>query len=177
LQQNLAAVAAISQRESVTYKLARFLSRLQVASARQDRLAEVLDELAVQLKVSKNRTHAVVQCRDILRANTFPPLRGTIKAIQARTPRDQIWLPQEQAEAIQFGARIPEMQWRIVKRLLGAFHVRRKGTGELSTPNKDLLRSARGRAKIIHRLVADSMEEFDKVEIEVKSERKAGKRA
>lgn len=137
---------------------------------------EVLDELAAQLKVSKNRMHAVVQCRNILRANTFLPLNGTLRAIKAHTPNDRIWLSKEQADAIQLESRIPEMQLRIVKRLIGAFHVRRKGTGELSKPNKDLLRSARGRAKIIHRLVADSMEEFDRVEIENKSKREAEKR-
>ncbi|KAG8748007.1 hypothetical protein FRC10_009759 [Ceratobasidium sp. 414] len=161
LEQNLAVVAAISRTESAVHKLARFSSRLHDTSTRRDELKQLLKKLAGEMGVHKDRSHPIVQCRFILRTSAFLSLRGTVDAIKSRTPKDQVGLPEEQADCVRFEARISEMQMRIVRRLLGSFWVRRRGTGELSQPIKDMLRSARGKATVIHRMVADSMEEFD----------------
>ncbi|KAG9104928.1 hypothetical protein FRC06_004995 [Ceratobasidium sp. 370] len=161
LQQNLAAVAAISQTESAVHKLARFSSRLHDASARRDELKQLLKKLAGEMGVHKDRSHPIVQCRFILQTSAFLSLRGTVDAIKSRTPKDQIGLPDEQADCVRFEARISEMQMRIVRRLLGSFWAQRRGTDELSQSIKDMLRSARGKAATIHGMVAGSMEEFD----------------
>ncbi|KAG9095862.1 hypothetical protein FS749_009583 [Ceratobasidium sp. UAMH 11750] len=161
LQRNLAVVAAISQTESAVHKLARFSSRLDDASTRQDKLKKLLKKLAGEMGVRKDRSHPIVQCRFILQTNALLPLHRTVDAIKSRTPKDQIGLPQEQADCVRFEARISEMQMRIVKRLLGGFWERRKETDEFSQTIKDMLRSARGEATMIHRMVAGPMEEFD----------------
>ncbi|KAG9121926.1 hypothetical protein FRC07_001896 [Ceratobasidium sp. 392] len=161
LQQNLAEVAAVSRAESAVHKLARFSSRLYDATTRRDDLRQRLKKLAGEMNVHKDRSHPIVQCRDMLRTSTFLSLRRTVDAIKTRTPKDQIGLSEEQADSVRLEARISEMQTRIVGRLLGEFWTRRQGTDELSKPVKIMLRSARAQAATIHRLVADSMEEFD----------------
>ncbi|KAG8692732.1 hypothetical protein FRC09_010996 [Ceratobasidium sp. 395] len=158
---HLADVAAMSQVESAVHKLARYTSRLHDATTRRDELRALLRKLAIEMGVYKDRAHPIVQCRSMLKATGFLSLRGTIDAIKTRTPKDQIGLTKEQLDSIRFEARISEMQMRIVRRLLGSFWARRKRTGELSQPAKNMLRSARGQVTIMHRLVADSMEEFD----------------
>ncbi|KAG8749849.1 hypothetical protein FRC12_013198 [Ceratobasidium sp. 428] len=156
---HLADVAAMSKVESAVHKLARYTSRLHDATTRRDELRELLRKLAIEMGVYKDRAHPIVQCRSMLKATGFLSLRGTIDAIKTRTPKDQIGLTKEQLDSIRFEARISEMQMRIVRRLLGSFWVRRRG--ELSKPARTMLRSARGRITTMHRLVADSMEEFD----------------
>ncbi|KAG8708576.1 hypothetical protein FRC09_001158 [Ceratobasidium sp. 395] len=158
---HLADVAAMSQVESAVHKLARYTSRLHDATTRRDELRELLRKLAIEMGVYKDRAHPIVQCRSMLKATGFLSLRGTIDAIKTRTPKDQIGLTKEQLDSIRFEARISEMQMRIVRRLLGSFWARRKRTSELSQSAKNMLRSARGQVTIMHRLVADSMEEFD----------------
>ncbi|KAJ1310331.1 hypothetical protein OPQ81_007070 [Rhizoctonia solani] len=157
--ENLGAIAAYSRRESVIWKIERFLSRVEEVYYRISRVIGLLDQLAHELQVAEDRTHPVVSCKHILQLNSSGSLDMVLRVLRKRIPKNQIELEQGMGEALWLGSRLPEVQLEVVKMRLWAFHLTMKGQN-LPHQQKNLIRSIRGRIKVAHSLLRNSRKEF-----------------
>ncbi|KAF8610829.1 hypothetical protein BDV93DRAFT_27752 [Ceratobasidium sp. AG-I] len=161
LVQNLASIVDKYHQESVIYKIARFKSRIEDSEVRISRITEVLGELIAHLGVQEDRLHPLVRCQHILRIDTFASLREALTALHERTPRDATKLSALDIDAIRLEGKISEIQLSITKQILGDYYESMIPTAEWPRWEKVTLRSARGRMRIVHKMVTDSVLEFE----------------
>ncbi|CAE6525993.1 unnamed protein product [Rhizoctonia solani] len=159
LLDNLAIVAAYSRQESATWKIERFLSRIEEVYHRVSRVIGCLDQLTQSLQVAQDRTHPVVSCKHVLQLDSFSSLDMMLRILRKRTPKNQIELDQGMGQALWLNSRLPEVQLEVVKIRLWAFHSTMKSQ-DLPRQQKALIRSIRGRMKVAHSLLRNSREEF-----------------
>lgn len=115
----------------------------------------------MRLGVQEDRLHPLVKCEHVLKLDTFSSLREILSELYERTPLNATELATPDVDAVRLEGKIPEVQLSTVKQILGEFYKAIIPAAEWPRWEKTTLRSARGRARLVHKLVANSLAEFE----------------